>query len=98
MKVNLFAALLAANMFMTAPVQAKFIGIAIYDPKIMLPICKSENAQGHYPCRGCIHSQIISPARGRVTAAPFDCRISDERAAAGAESNDGSLPRNAVPT
>jgi hypothetical protein len=25
-------------------------------------------------------------------------RISDERAAAGAESNDGSLPRNAVPT
>src|SRR4029077_200265 len=31
---------------MAAPVQAKFIGIAIYDPKVMLPICKNEIAQG----------------------------------------------------
>jgi hypothetical protein len=46
MKVTFFAALLGASVLMAAPVQAKFIGIAIYDPKVMLPICKNEIAQG----------------------------------------------------
>ena len=46
MKAKFFAALLGANVLMAAPVQAKFIGIPIYDPKVMLPICKNEIAQG----------------------------------------------------
>ncbi len=46
MKAKFFAALLGASVLMAAPVQAKFIGIAIYDPKVMLPICKNEIAQG----------------------------------------------------
>ena len=40
------AALVGANLLMAAPVQARFIGIAIYDPTVMLPICKNEIAQG----------------------------------------------------
>jgi hypothetical protein len=47
MKPKFFAALLlGASVFITAPVQAKFIGIAIYDPIVMLPICKNEIAEG----------------------------------------------------
>ena len=46
MKETFFAALLGASVLMAAPAQAKFIGIAIYDPKVMLPICKDEIAQG----------------------------------------------------
>ena len=46
MKDKLFAALLGASLLMTPPVQAKFIGIAIYDPKVMLSICKNEIEQG----------------------------------------------------
>jgi hypothetical protein len=46
MKEKVFAALLGASMLMAPPVQAKFIGIAIYDPKVMLPICINEIAQG----------------------------------------------------
>jgi hypothetical protein len=47
MKPKFFAALLlGASVFMAAPVQAKFIGIAIYDPIVMLPICKNEIAEG----------------------------------------------------
>jgi hypothetical protein len=47
MNAKFFAALVGAGVLMAAPVQAKFIGIAIYDPKVMLPICKTEIAQGH---------------------------------------------------
>jgi hypothetical protein len=46
MNAKLFAAVFGASVLMAAPVQAKFIGIAIYDPKVMLPICKNEIAQG----------------------------------------------------
>jgi hypothetical protein len=46
MKAKFFAALLGASVLMAAPVQAKFIGMAIYDPKVMLPICKNEVEQG----------------------------------------------------
>jgi hypothetical protein len=46
MNAKLFAAVFGASVVMAAPVQAKFIGIAIYDPKVMLPICKNEIAQG----------------------------------------------------
>src|SRR5436190_9802292 len=46
MKETFLAMLVGASLLMAAPVQAKFIGIAIYDPKVMLPICKNEIAQG----------------------------------------------------
>ena len=46
MKEKFFAALLGASVVMVTPLQAKFIGIAIYDGRVMLPICKSEIAQG----------------------------------------------------
>lgn len=46
MNAKFFVALFGASVLMAAPVQAKFIGIAIYDPKVMLPICKNEIAQG----------------------------------------------------
>ena len=53
MKEKVFAALIGASVLMAVPAQAKFIGIAIYDPKVMLPICKTEIEQG-YPgvCTG----------------------------------------------
>jgi hypothetical protein len=40
------AALFGASVLLAVPAQAKFIGIAIYDPKVMLPICKNEITQG----------------------------------------------------
>lgn len=50
MKVKFFVALLSANVLLAAPPQAKVLegplGIAIFDPKVMLPICKAEIAQG----------------------------------------------------
>jgi hypothetical protein len=46
MNAKFFVALFGASVLMAAPVQAKFIGIAIYDPKVMLPICKDEITQG----------------------------------------------------
>jgi hypothetical protein len=46
MNAKFFVALFCASVLMAAPVQAKFIGIAIYDPKVMLPICKNEITQG----------------------------------------------------
>ena len=46
LKARILAALIGASALMSVPVHAKFIGIAIYDPKVMLPICKTEIAQG----------------------------------------------------
>ena len=43
---RILVALFAASVLTTAPAQAKFIGIAIYDPIVMLPICKKEIAEG----------------------------------------------------
>jgi hypothetical protein len=45
-KVKFFAALLGASVVMVSPVQAKSSGVMISDPKVMLPICKEEIAQG----------------------------------------------------
>jgi hypothetical protein len=46
MKATATAMLVVAGLSLATPVQAKFIGIAIYDPKVMLPICKNEIAHG----------------------------------------------------
>src|SRR5215813_1360486 len=61
MKAKFFAALLSASVLMVAPVQAKIIGITISDPKVMLPICKEEIAQGR---AGVCTRYVIGTAQG----------------------------------
>jgi hypothetical protein len=61
MKVKFFAALLGASVLMVAPVQAKITGLMISDPKVMLPICKEEIAQGH---AGVCTGYVIGVAQG----------------------------------
>src|SRR5258708_20262513 len=61
MKVKFFAALLGASVLMVAPVQAKITGLIISDPKVMLPICKEEFAQGH---AGVCTGYVIGLAKG----------------------------------
>jgi hypothetical protein len=46
---------------MVAPVQAKITGLMISDPKVMLPICKEEIAQGR---AGVCTGYIIGVAQG----------------------------------
>jgi hypothetical protein len=45
-KAKFFAAFLGASVVMVAPVHAKSTGLMISDPKVMLPMCKDEIAQG----------------------------------------------------
>ena len=61
MKAKFFAALLSASVLIVAPVQAKIIGITISDPKVMLPICKEEIAQGR---AGVCTGYVIGTAQG----------------------------------
>jgi hypothetical protein len=61
MKEKFFAALLGTSVLMAAPAQAQFIGIAIYDPQVMLPICKNEIAQGRAGvCTGYVIAKMES--------------------------------------
>lgn len=61
LKPTILAALFGASALIVAPAKAKFIGIAIYDPKVMLPICKSEIAQGR---AGVCTGYIIAISQG----------------------------------
>ena len=61
MKATFFAALSGASILMAGPAQAQFIGIAIRDPQVMLPICKNEIAQGRAGvCTGYVVAKMES--------------------------------------